>query len=116
VRGARRPPGRGSRRHARPDRATERLALPISRTITAEPVVYDRLAREVATNILTGDGPTLCVEPGADVWTTYFIDAGGGSPDGCTTLRLVVFTSTAAGVITRVGEADPEHGGDARLL
>lgn len=187
----------------RPDRATERLALTISRGITAEPAVYDRLARdlaamrradpsiaqleyrgeddgrtlflivetdgptwirehpafdalrrrfrapaptfpmgwvtlafddvlalrrvgayfqripgvrEVGTNVLVGDGPTICVEPGADLWTTYFVDAGGDCPAGCTTLRLVVFTSTAAGAITRVGEADPEHGGDARLL
>lgn len=187
----------------RPDRATERLALTISRGLTAEQGVYDRLVRdlaamrradpsiaqlefrgiddgrtlilhtdlggeawvaehpelealrrrfrapspsfpyhwvafefgdvfelrrlgkyferlrgvqEVGTNVLTGDGPTICVAPGTDRWTTYFVDAGGDCPAGCTTVRIVAFTSTAAGALERLGEADPERGGDPRLI
>lgn len=67
-------------------------------------------------NVLTGDGPSICVQADAPTWRYHFLDASGDCPAGCIDLRVVAFTSDPGGRIARIGEATPPAGGDQRLV
>lgn len=77
-----------------------------------------RGVNDVGLNVMTGDGPTICVdrEPTgegratASAWTYFMLDAGGDCPAGCTTLRVVVFRTQRAGVVERLGASSRDDG------
>jgi hypothetical protein len=65
--------------------------------------------QSAGSNIGGGDGPTICITRGADVWHYVFDKAGGDCPAGCTEHEYHHFTTSTAGQVTSLGElADSE--------
>jgi hypothetical protein len=73
---------------------------------------YSRLpeVKDATPGVGGGDGPTICVTPGADAWDYVFDAASGDCPGGCTMHDYSHFVTHPDGTIV-VGETWNDQGG-----
>ena len=64
----------------------------------------------VETTVVGGDGPTICLSMGPDVWQYAFDEASGDCPAGCTEHHYWLFSTSAAGPVMASGDWIPGNG------